>query len=424
MKLAEMDRAAVAQMKEKAEQAYAAYQARGLKLNMARGKPSPEQMALTIGLQQTLAEFNDENGEDVRNYGNLTGLTEMRRLFGQIMGLPEELVIIGGSSSLNLMYDTVNRAYIHGVLPGMTPWCKLDTVKCLCPVPGYDRHFCLSESFGIENVPVPMTENGPDMDVVERMVAEDASIKGMWCVPMYSNPGGITYSDEAVRRIAALEPAAEDFRVFWDNAYAVHHLDFAQRDHLLNLYEACLEQGNEERAYFFASTSKVTVAGAGIAAMAMGPKNYAWTKQQLGAQTIGYDKVNQLRHAYYLPDMAAVEAVMRQHARIIGPKFELVLEKLDQELAPLGLGAWNHPKGGYFISFFAPEGTAKRVVSLCKEAGVVLTGAGATYPYGKDPADSNIRIAPTFPPLSELEQAMEIFCLAVKIAASEKMLAK
>ena len=424
MKLEEMDKQQLLAVKASAEQALADYKSRGLQLNMARGKPCSEQLDLCNELHGPLTEFKDEDGADVRNYGNLIGIPECRRLFGQIMGVDPDLVIVGGSSSLNMMSDTVCNSFVHGVLEGMTPWYKLDKVKFLCPAPGYDRHFAVSDHFYIENVTVPMLEDGPDMDVVEKLVSSDPAVKGLWVVPKYSNPTGITFSDEVVRRFASLEPAAEDFRIYWDNAYAVHDLypEAEKRDHLLNLYDELKKNGKEDMAYIFASTSKVTMASAGVGAMAMSPRNYEWIKKHLSLTTIGFNRVNQLRHARFIPDMQTLDKVMMRHADIIRPKFELVLEQLERELAPLGCCSWSKPNGGYFISFMGPEGTAKRIVSLCKEAGVVLTGAGATYPYGKDPADSNIRIAPTFPPLAELRQAMEVFCWSVKLAAAEKYL--
>lgn len=425
MKMREMDKKQLSQMRDKAVQALAAYKQRGLQLNMARGKPCQEQLELTRAMHEQLRDFRDEDGADVRNYGNLVGIPECRRLFGQILGMDPDLVILGGASSLSMMHNCVGRAFVRGVLPGMTPWFKLEKVKFLCPAPGYDRHFLVSDSFYIENLTVPMKDDGPDMDVVQDLVENDSSVKGIWVVPMYSNPSGVTFSDEVVRRFAGLNPAAEDFRIYWDNAYAVHHLyaEEENRDHLLNLYAELKKQGKEDLVYMFASTSKVSMASGGVGGMAMSPRNYDWAKKQLSIQTIGYNRVNQLRHARFLPDMQAVDDLMMQHAAIIRPKFDLVLKMLEQELAPLDCCRWHKPRGGYFISFFAPEGTAKRIVGLCKEAGVVLTGAGATYPYGKDPEDSNIRIAPTFPPTAELEQAMEVFCQAVRLAVAEKYLA-
>lgn len=421
MKMTEMNKSQLEQVKMQQEQAYAAFKERGLKLNMARGKPCTQQLDLSRDLLQGMTAFKDSAGDDTRNYGGLTGIPEARALFGEIMGVAPARVIMGGSASLNLMYDMISRAYTHGVLPGQQPWCRQGQVKFLCPSPGYDRHFAITEHFGIEMITVAMTEAGPDMDQVEAL-AQDPAVKGIWCVPMYSNPDGVTYSDDTVRRLAALNPAAPDFRIFWDNAYCLHHLDPADKDHLLNIYDACEAAGHEDMVYMFSSFSKVTLAGGSISAMAMSPANYAWVEKQLGVQTISYDKVNQLRHCRYLPDLAAVEALMSKHGAILKPKFELVLAMLDESIAPLGVATWHRPKGGYFVSFNALPGTAKRIVGLCKEAGVILTGAGATYPYGKDPLDSNIRIAPSFPPLEELRQAMELFCHAVMLATAEKLL--
>ena len=401
---------------------YQDFQSLGLSLNMSRGKPAAEQLDLCHELHGQLDDFICEDGTDVRNYNLLSGIPEARRLFGDILGVPADQVLAAGSSSLNLMYDTVCRAYLHGVLPDSKPWSDYPKIKFLCPAPGYDRHFAITQSFGIEMIPIPMTATGPDMDIVEKLVAADELIKGIWCVPMYSNPEGITFSDQTVKRFAAMPTAAADFRIFWDNAYCVHYLDPSDRDTLLNLYEECRKQGNEDRVYIFASTSKVTMAGSGISAMAMSPANFSWTTKQLNIQTICHDNVNQLRHCRYLPNIEAIEKVMDKHAAILKPKFGVVLDALEQEIAPYGIAHWNKPKGGYFISFFAMEGCAKRVVALCKEAGVELTGAGATYPYGYDPADSNIRIAPSYPTIEELAKAMELFCLSVKIAALEKLL--
>ena len=422
MKFADMDIAALEQLRDKSQQALADYKATGMALDMSRGKPCHDQLELSNDLHQALTDFKASDGVDVRNYGVLLGIPEARQLFGDILGVPAAQVIIGGSSSLNLMYDMLSRAYIRGVEAGATPWHKQEKIKFLCPSPGYDRHFAVSDSFGVENIPVPMCADGPDMDIVEQMVNNDASIKGMWCVPMYSNPDGITYSDDVVRRIAALKPAASDFRLFWDNAYCVHHLYEDDQDCLLNIYDECVKNGSEDMVYMFASTSKITMASAGLAAVAMSPKNFEWIKQQLSIQTIGYNRVNQLRHMRFLPDLNAVNALMMRHAQILRPKFEMVLNLLEKEIAPLEIASWHKPKGGYFISFFAPEGTAKRIVALCKDAGVTMTGAGASYPYGNDPADSNIRIAPTFPSLDELQKAMEVFCWAVKLAAAEQKL--
>lgn len=424
MKLAEMDKSQLEAMKAELEERYREFKSRGLKLNMARGKPSSAQLDLSNGLLDALKgdSMKDADGADVRNYGGLNGIPEARALFGEIFDMPADQVIIGGSASLNLMYDTISRAFLHGVLPGSTPWSKVEGIKFLCPAPGYDRHFSICETFGIEMIPVELRADGPDMDTVEKLLAADDKIKGMWCVPMYSNPDGVTYSDEVVKRIGALKPAAKDFRIFWDNAYCLHHLDRNNRDYLYNIYTACQAAGNEDMVYMFASTSKITFAGGGISAMAASPANIKFTSDQLNIQTISYDKVNQLRHCRFFPNLAAVEAHMDKHAAIMKPKFQIVVDTLEKEIAPLDIAHWHNPKGGYFVSFFAMDGCAKRIVALCKEGGVVLTGAGATYPYGNDPHNSNIRIAPSLPPEAELIQAMELFCLAVKLASVEKLL--
>ena len=405
--------------------AYQSFQDKGLKLDMSRGKPGRDVLDQSNAMFEGMHDFLSETGIETRNYGDLAGLPEARRLFGEaFLQMPAEQIIMGGTSSLTLMFDTIGRAFIRGVLPGMTPWGKLEKVKFLCPAPGYDRHFLICEYYGIEMITIPMTAEGPDMDRVEQFVAEDPTIKGIWCVPMYSNPDGITYSDQVVRRLAAMPTAAEDFRIFWDNAYCVHHLYGANRDHLLNIYTACAEAGCPDRPYMFASTSKVTVAGGGLSAMAMSPDNYAWTMKNLGVQSICFDKVNQLRHCRFLPDAVAVEKLMDRHAQVLRPKFAVVQETLSSELEDWDIAHWTNPKGGYFISFYAPEGCAKRIVARCKEAGLIMTGAGATYPYGKDPQDSNIRIAPTLPSVEELAVAMELFCLVVKLVAVEQKLAK
>lgn len=422
MEFSQMDPQELQALYEVLTKKYHQFKAQGLRLNMSRGKPSGEQLDLCRCVNQPITDFICENGEDVRNYSSLAGIPEARRLFGEIFGMPAQQVLAAGSSSLNLMYDTICRAFLHGVLPGSRPWNQQEKIKFLCPVPGYDRHFAITESFGIEMITVPMRKDGPDMDQVEKLVAKDELIKGIWCVPIYSNPDGITYSDQVVRRLAAMPAAAKDFRVFWDMAYCVHHLDRHDRDYLLNLYEECVKCGHQDRPYLFASTSKVTMAGSGICAMAMSPANFDWTLKQLSVQTICHDNVNQLRHLRLLPDLAAVEEMMDKHAALLRPKFQVVLDALEAEIRPCGIGHWHKPKGGYFISVFTENGCAKRVVSLCREAGVELTPAGATYPYGNDPADSNIRLAPTYASLADLTKAMELFCLAIKLAAIEKIL--
>lgn len=411
-------------LKEQLNAEYEEAKKKGLSLDMSRGKPAVSQLAMGMKLMNALTDESDmksENGMDVRNYGILEGIPEARRLMADIMGVKPENVIVCGNSSLNIMYDTIARSMTHGVM-GSTPWCKLDKVSFLCPAPGYDRHFAITQHFGIQMIPVPMTVEGPDMDMVERLVAEDASIKGIWCVPKYSNPQGYTYSDETVRRFAALKPAAEDFRIFWDNAYAVHDLYEDRSDTLLELLSECEKAGTPDMVYEFCSTSKVSFAGAGIAAIASSKGNLDWMKKSMTVQTIGYDKVNQLRHVRYYKDINGIKAHMKNHAAMLRPKFDAVLETLDQELSGLGIGEWTKPNGGYFISFQAMEGCAKAIVAKCKEAGMTLTGAGATYPYGVDPKDSNIRIAPSFPTPQEMAQATELFVLCVKLVSVEKLL--
>ena len=404
--------------------AYEDAKGKGLKLDMSRGKPSIAQLNMAMDFMDVINSESDmrtEDGVDVRNYGVLDGIPESKRLMADIMGVNADNVIVCGNASLTIMFDTVARSMTHGVL-GSTPWCKLDRVKFLCPVPGYDRHFSIMEYFGIEMINVPMTPNGPDMDMVERLVAQDESIKGIWCVPKYSNPQGYSYSDETVKRFAALKPAAADFRIYWDNAYAVHHLYDDRQDEILDILTECEKAGNADMVYIFGSTSKVTFAGAGIAAVASSKANLDAIRKSMTIQTIGYDKINQLCHVRYFINFEAVKAHMRKHAEIMRPKFETVLRILDNELGGLGIGQWTRPNGGYFISFDAMEGCAKAIVSKCKEAGMVLTGAGATYPYGKDPKDSNIRIAPTFPTTEEMEMATELFVLCVKLVSVEKLL--
>ncbi len=423
---AEMGTEELETLKHGLEREYAEIQAKGLSLNMARGKPGSDQLDLSMPLLTAVTTAEDcraEDGTDCRNYGVLDGLPEAKRFMAAMLDDEPENVIVGGNSSLSLMYEAVARCWNFGTL-GSEPWCRLEQVKWLCPVPGYDRHFGVTEAFGIQMIPVPMTEEGPDMDEVERLVRDDASVKGIWCVPKYANPNGITYSDEVVRRLASMPCAAEDFRIFWDNAYCVHHLydDVAEQDQLLDIGAACREAGNPHRPFKFASTSKVTHPGAGISALAASPENVAEIKKRLGVGTIGYDKINQLRHVRFLKDAEGLAAHMSKHAAILRPKFELVLTKLDEGLSEVGGCSWSHPRGGYFVSFDAPEGTAKRIVQLAKEAGVTMTGAGATWPYKQDPHDSNIRIAPTLPPLDELDAAMDVFVCCAKLAYTEKLL--
>lgn len=421
---AEMAREELASLKEQLIIQYKEYQGKGLSLNMARGKPCIEQLDLSMGMMDSLssdADMTCEDGTDCRNYGVLDGIREAKELIGDMMENPIDNIIIYGNSSLNVMYDTISRSMTHGVM-GNTPWCKLDKVKFLCPVPGYDRHFAITEYFGIEMINVPMTPTGPDMDMVEELVSSDEAIKGIWCVPKYSNPQGISYSDETVRRFARLKPAAKDFRIYWDNAYGVHHLYDHDQDHLIEILAECKRAGNPDLVYKFASTSKISFPGSGIAALATSQNNLEDIKKQLQIQTIGHDKVNQLRHVRFFKDIHGMVEHMRKHADILRPKFETVIQILDEELGGLGIGEWTRPKGGYFISFDSMDGCAKRIVAACKKAGVVMTGAGATYPYGKDPHDSNIRIAPTYPSIEDLRTAMHIFVLCVKLASIDKLL--
>ena len=423
---AEMTKAELQALKKELSAKYREYQGKDLKLDMSRGKPSIDQLDLSMGMLDVLTSDMDltcEDGTDCRNYGVLDGISEAKELLADMMEVAPDHIIIYGNSSLNVMYDTVSRSMTHGVM-GNTPWCKLDKVKFLCPVPGYDRHFAITEYFGIEMINVPMTPTGPDMDVVEELVASDDSIKGIWCVPKYSNPQGISYSDQTVRRFARLKPAAPDFRIYWDNAYTIHHLYDMDQDHLIEILAECKRAGNPDMVYKFASTSKISFPGSGIAAIAASQNNLVDIKKQLRIQTIGHDKVNQLRHVRFFGDIHGMVEHMKKHADILRPKFEAVLETLDRELEGLGIGTWTTPKGGYFIAFDSLDGCAKAIVAKCKKAGLVMTGAGATYPYGKDPHDSNIRIAPSYPPLNDLKQAMELFALCVKLVSVEKLLSE
>lgn len=409
------------------EAAFEDARGKGLNLNMARGKPSVAQLNMcteVVAELNTVSDYITESGVDCRNYGELTGIYEARKLMGDLLGVPAEQVIVCGNSSLNIMYDTISRSVVFGVNGG-TPWSRLDKVKFLCPVPGYDRHFAITELFGIEMINIPMTQDGPDMDLVRKYVENDEAVKGIWCVPKYSNPSGVTYSDETVRAFAALKPAAKDFRIFWDNAYVVHDLYEDRKDHLVEILSACKEAGNEDMVYEFCSTSKITFAGAGIAAVASSVANLEWMKKTLTIQTISYDKINQLRHVrFFNGKVEGIYERMSKQAEFMRPKFDAILERFDKELKGLEIGTWSRPNGGYFISFEAMEGCAKEIVAKCKEAGVTLTGAGATYPYGKDPKDSNIRIAPSYPELDELVEACEIFILCVKLVSVKKLLNK
>ena len=420
----ELSKEELLQLKSDLEAQFEDVKAQNLHLDMSRGNPSTEQLNLSMDMMDVLRSDSDlvcEEGVDCRNYGVLDGIAEAKQLLADMMEVPKDNIVIFGNSSLNIMYDTIARSMTHGVM-GSTPWAKLDKVKFLCPVPGYDRHFAVTEHFGIEMINIPMTPTGPDMDLVEKYVNEDPAVKGIWCVPKYSNPQGITYSDETVKRFAALKPAAEDFRIFWDNAYGIHDLYEDDKDELLDIMTECEKAGNPDMVYIFASTSKVSFSGSGIAAIAASEKNLADIRKTMTIQTIGYDKINQLRHVRYFKDINGLRAQMKKEADILRPKFEAVISTLEAELSGLGIGEWIKPKGGYFISFNTMEGCAKAVVAKCKEAGVVLTGAGATYPYGKDPKDSNIRIAPSFPTPEEMQQATELFVLCVKLVSVNKLL--
>ena len=411
-------------LKSELEAKFAEIKAQNLKLDMSRGKPSKAQLDLSMGMMDVLNSDSDlvcEEGVDCRNYGVLDGINEAKQLLSDMSEVPKENIVIFGNSSLNLMYDTVARSMTHGVM-GSTPWCKLDKVKFLCPVPGYDRHFAITEHFGIEMINIPMTEEGPNMDMVEALVNNDDSVKGIWCVPKYSNPQGITYSDTTVRRFARLKPAAKDFRIYWDNAYGIHHLYDDKQDYLIEILMACKQEGNPDMVYKFCSTSKISFPGSGIAAIAASTANLADIRNQMKIQTIGHDKLNQLRHARFYGDIHGMVEHMKKHADILRPKFEAVLNGLEKELGGLEIGSWIEPRGGYFISFDALEGCAKAIVAKAKEAGVIMTGAGATFPYGKDPKDSNIRIAPSFPTPEELKLATEIFVLSVKLVSIDKIL--
>ena len=405
---------------------YKKYQDMDLRLDMSRGKPCREQLDLSMGMMDALnseADLSCADGTDCRNYGVLTGIEEAKVLIGDMMENNPDNIIIYGNSSLNVMYDTIARAYTHGIM-GNTPWCKLDKVKFLCPVPGYDRHFGITEYFGIEMIPVPMSPEGPDMDMVEKLVSEDEAIKGIWCCPKYSNPQGYSYSDDTVRRFARLKPAANDFRIFWDNAYGIHHLYEDREDYLVEILAECKRVGNPDLVYKFASTSKISFPGSGIAALATSLNNMEDILKQLKHQTIGHDKVNQLRHVRFFGDIHGMTEHMKKHAEIIRPKFEVVLNTLENRLGGLGVGEWTNPNGGYFISFDALDGCAKEIVDKAKKAGVVMTNAGATWPYGKDPHDSNIRIAPTYPTLEDLKLAAELFTLCVRLVSANKILAE
>ena len=416
MQYNDMSKEELLALKESLNKEYAEAKAKGLALDMSRGKPSAKQLDVSLGLLDTINSSSDLkalDGTDCRNYGVLDGIPEAKKLMADMMGTTPDHVIVYGNASLNIMYDQISRAYTHGIL-GNTPWCKLDKVKFLCPVPGYDRHFAITERFGIEMINIPMSESGPDMGMVEEYVSKDASVKGIWCVPKYSNPQGYTYSEETVKRMAALKPAAEDFRIFWDNAYVIHDLYDDNKDEIADIISECEKAGNPDMVFEFASTSKVSFPGSGIAALATSANNIADIKKQLTIQTIGHDKLNQLRHVRFFKDINGLKEHMRKHAEFMRPKFEAVESVLEEELGGLGIGSWTEPKGGYFISFDAMDGCAKAIVAKCKE--------GATFPYGKDPKDSNIRIAPSFPTPEEMKQAADLFVLCVKLVSVEKLL--
>lgn len=422
----ELTRKELLDLQKELQAEYQSEKDKGLKLDISRGKPSKAQLDLSMPMLDVINSSSDmttENGTDVRNYGLLDGIPEAKKLMGDMMDADPSQVIVWGNSSLNIMYDCVARSVLFGVM-GSTPWSKLDKVKFLCPVPGYDRHFGVTEQFGIEMINVPVLAGGPDMDMVEEYVNNDPAVKGIWCVPVYANPTGSVYSEETVKRMAALKPAAKDFRIYWDNAYCVHHLfdEEEKQAKVLNILEECEKAGNPDMVYQFCSTSKVTFAGAGIAAMSSSPANIADIKSKIQWSTIGPDKINQLRHVRFFKDADGLREHMKKHAAIVRPKFEEVLGTLDRELSELEIAQWSHPMGGYFVSFDAMEGCAKKIVEKCKEAGLVLTGAGAAFPYGKDPKDSNIRIAPTMPPMEELKEAMKLFVTCVKLVTVEKLL--
>ncbi len=425
MNLFQMNKSELEAFKNEVEAQYNNFKSLGLKLDMSRGKPSPQQLDLSMDMMNCLSadDYKSENGMDCRNYGILDGIPEAKRLFADMIDVNADEVIVFGNSSLNIMFWTIQTAFTHGIL-GSTPWGKLDKVKFLCPVPGYDRHFAICEFFGIEMINIPMSESGPDMDMIEKLVASDDSIKGIWCVPQYSNPQGICYSDETVKRFAALKPKAADFRIFWDNAYCVHHItDDTSR--ILSLLNEAKAVGNDNIAYIFGSTSKVTFSGSGVAVIGTSAENIASLKKALTVSTIGYDKINQLRHVRYFGNYDNILKHMNKHRELLEPRFNAVTETLEREITPCGeIGNWVKPKGGYFVSFNSMNGCAKRIVQLCAEAGVTLTNAGATFPYGKDPDDKNIRIAPSYPSIEELEKAMELFVICVKLASAEKLIAE
>lgn len=418
--IAGMSRTDLQKTLEMLQKRYEEIKSEKLNLDMSRGKPGADQLDLSMELLEDKSHIAAD-GTDCRNYGGLDGLPEAKRLFSRMLEVGTGEIIVGGNSSLNMMYDAIARAMTYGVPGGEAPWGRLPKVRFLCPSPGYDRHFAICEILNIDMITIDMKQDGPDMDAVERLVAEDDSIKGIWCVPKYSNPDGITYSDEVVDRLASMKTKAKDFRIFWDNAYTVHHLS-DKHDQLKNILEACRAAGNADRVFIFGSTSKITFAGAGVAMMAASETNINHTKKIISIQTIGHDKMNQLRHVNFLKSMEGIEAHMKKHAAILKPKFDMVLDILEQELGGKNIAWWNKPNGGYFISLYTLDGCARKVVSMAAEAGVKLTGAGATYPYGKDPRDRNIRIAPTYPGLVELKKAIEVLCICVQLASVQKVL--
>ena len=424
MKLNEMSLTQIQEIYAENKAKYNTFCGEKLSLNMTRGKPCKEQLDLVSGLLEALKtedSFTMENGEDVRNYGGWNGIPEMRAIFSELMGIPSDNIILGNNSSLQMMYDTIAQGFSHGY-NGCKPWSQQDEIKFLCPTPGYDRHFAVTEYFGFQLIPIKMLETGPDMDEIERLTANDSSIKGCWCVPKYGNPTGVTFSDETVERFAKLKPAAKDFKIFWDNAYCVHYLSDKPAI-LLNLYEESLKNGTEDQIFYFASTSKISMPGAGIAAMGASENNIKEIQKRMSFQTIGPDKINQLRHVKFFKNAEGIYKIMEKHREILAPKFRLVEDIFEKELGNLGIAQWNEPNGGYFINLDVAEGCASHVVELCKQAGLVLTAAGSAYPYGKDEKDTNIRIAPTFPPLQELEKAVQVLCTTIKMAAAEKLLA-
>lgn len=422
MNYSELTKEQLIKEREKLLGEYAEFKSLGYKFDMTRGKPSKEQLDLSDGLLTLVSSGNayTADGFECRNYGGLDGIPEMKEIFAELFGCPPEDVIIGENSSLHMMFDIIAQAVSRG-LDGEKPWLMQGNVKFLCPCPGYDRHFAITEYFGIENIPVPMTETGPDMDLVEELI-KDPMVKGIWCVPKYSNPDGISYSDETIIRLASMTPAAPDFRIMYDNAYAVHHLYDDRQDDILCLYQECIKRGTENRVLYFMSTSKITHPGSGVSALCASHHNIQLMKYRMQFQTIGPDKINQLRHVRFLKNADGIKEIMRKHADIMRPKFQAVLDEFETNLKPVGVGRWTDPNGGYFISYYAPEGCAKRTVELCADAGLVTTAAGSAYPYGKDPKDSHIRIAPSLPPLNEVKQAIKLFSICARLAALEKLL--